>query len=134
MPAELPQHLLLKHIPLVVALDRLATLVHDRSSLVQLVPELCRWLHPLLDWLSVLSCPFACFVSAAKILWASEDFFPQGGTAIDTAACNAKTSAETLAGTAAEGAAGIDGVLLKSVVEMGVLLPLFLKTVLLNAA
>ena len=92
--------------------------------LVQLVPELCRWLHPRLDWLSVLSCPFACFVPAAKILWASEDFFSQGRTAIDTAACNAKTSAETLAGTAAEGAAGIDGVLLKSVVEMGILLHL----------
>lgn len=30
--------------------------------LVQLVPELFKWLHPPLDWLPVLSCPFGCFV------------------------------------------------------------------------
>ncbi len=56
------------------------------------------------------------------------------GTAIDTAAYTAKTSAETVAGSAAEGAADIAGILLMSVVEMGVLLPLFWKTVLLSDA
>ena len=50
---------------------------------------------------------------------------PRGGTAIDTAAYTAKTSAETVAGIAAEGAADIAGIMLMSVVEMGVLLPVF---------
>ena len=55
-------------------------------------------------------------------------------TAINTAACPAKIFADIVAGTAAQGAAGIAGVLLMSGVQTGVLPPFFQKTVLLNGA
>ena len=55
-------------------------------------------------------------------------------TVIDTAACPAKILADIVAGTAAQGAAGIAGVLLMSGVQTDVLPPLFQKTVLLNDA
>ena len=55
-------------------------------------------------------------------------------TAINTAACTAKTFADIVAGTAAQGAAGIAGVPLMSVGKLEVLLPLFENAVVLNAA
>ena len=55
-------------------------------------------------------------------------------TAINTAACTAETFAYIVTGTAAQGAAGIAGVLLMSLGKVQVLLLLFQTAVLLNAA
>ena len=55
-------------------------------------------------------------------------------TVVNTASCTAETFADIVTGTAAQGAAGIAGVLLMSVGKLEVLLPLFENAVLLNAA